>query len=125
MLDSGTVLVTGGDGYVGSHACKALSRARYLAVTYDSLVYCHEWAVKLGPLEVIRAVERATGLKVLVHHAAWWAWGPAELVSDVPRARGGRGWQPHIARLDDIEHTAWARNRKVPRAPRRLETLFA
>lgn len=47
----GTVLVTGGAGYIGSHACKALARAGYLPVTYDSLVYGHEWAVKWGPLE--------------------------------------------------------------------------
>lgn len=45
------VLVTGGAGYIGSHACKALSKAGYLPVTYDSLVYGHEWAVKWGPLE--------------------------------------------------------------------------
>jgi UDP-arabinose 4-epimerase len=48
---SRVVLVTGGAGYIGSHACKALSRAGYLPVTYDSLVYGHEWAVKWGPLE--------------------------------------------------------------------------
>jgi UDP-arabinose 4-epimerase len=53
MTDSASrvVLVTGGAGYIGSHACKALSCAGYLPVTYDSLVYGHEWAVKWGPLE--------------------------------------------------------------------------
>ncbi len=45
------VLVTGGAGYIGSHACKALSKAGYLPVTYDNLVYGHEWAVKWGPFE--------------------------------------------------------------------------
>ena len=45
------VLVTGGAGYIGSHACKALSQAGYLPVTYDNLAYGHEWAVKWGPLE--------------------------------------------------------------------------
>jgi UDP-arabinose 4-epimerase len=43
--------VTGGAGYIGSHACKALARAGYLPVAYDSLVNGHEWAVKWGPLE--------------------------------------------------------------------------
>ncbi len=45
------VLVTGGAGYIGSHACKALSRAGYLPVTYDNL--CTGWAeaVKFGPFE--------------------------------------------------------------------------
>jgi UDP-arabinose 4-epimerase len=46
-----TVLVTGGAGYVGSHACKALSRAGYLPVTFDNLERGNEWAVKWGPLE--------------------------------------------------------------------------
>jgi UDP-arabinose 4-epimerase len=45
------VLVTGGAGYIGSHACKALGQAGYLPVTYDNLVYGHEWAVRWGPLE--------------------------------------------------------------------------
>jgi UDP-glucose 4-epimerase len=45
------VLVTGGAGYVGSHACKALHRAGYLPVVYDNLCTGHEWAVKWGPLE--------------------------------------------------------------------------
>lgn len=46
-----SILVTGGAGYIGSHACKALARAGYLPVVYDNLVYGHEWAVKWGPLE--------------------------------------------------------------------------
>ncbi len=45
------VLVTGGAGYIGSHTCKALSRAGFTPVTYDNLVYGHEWAVKWGPIE--------------------------------------------------------------------------
>ena len=45
------VLVTGGAGYVGSHACKALALAGYRPVTYDNLGRGHAWAVKWGPLE--------------------------------------------------------------------------
>jgi UDP-arabinose 4-epimerase len=45
------VLVTGGAGYVGSHACKALARAGFLPVVYDNLERGHAWAVKWGPLE--------------------------------------------------------------------------
>ena len=45
------ILVTGGAGYIGSHTCKALARAGYVPVTYDNLVYGHEWAVKWGPFE--------------------------------------------------------------------------
>ena len=45
------ILVTGGAGYIGSHACKALVQAGYIPVAYDNLVYGHEWAVKWGPFE--------------------------------------------------------------------------
>src|SRR5437773_10186754 len=44
------VLVTGGAGYVGSHACKALASAGYTPIAYDNLVHGHEWAVRWGPL---------------------------------------------------------------------------
>jgi UDP-glucose-4-epimerase GalE len=50
MAATRTVLVTGGAGYVGSHACKALSRAGYQPIVYDNLVYGHREAVKWGPL---------------------------------------------------------------------------
>ena len=35
------ILVTGGAGYIGSHACKALSRAGYQPIAFDNLVYGH------------------------------------------------------------------------------------
>lgn len=47
-----TVLVTGGAGYIGSHTCKALARAGFTPVVYDSLCRGNSWAVKWGPLEV-------------------------------------------------------------------------
>jgi UDP-arabinose 4-epimerase len=52
MEDTGgnSILVTGGAGYIGAHTCKALAKARYLPVAYDSLVHGHERAVKWGPL---------------------------------------------------------------------------
>ena len=46
-----TILVTGGAGYIGSHACKVLAHAGFVPVTYDSLVNGHERAVRWGPLE--------------------------------------------------------------------------
>jgi UDP-arabinose 4-epimerase len=45
------ILVTGGAGYVGSHACKALAARGYVPVTYDNLSRGNRWAVKWGPLE--------------------------------------------------------------------------
>ncbi|HKF72095.1 MAG TPA: UDP-glucose 4-epimerase GalE [Stellaceae bacterium] len=47
---SKTILVTGGAGYVGSHACKALAREGYRPITYDSLIHGHREAVRWGPL---------------------------------------------------------------------------
>ncbi|MDM7933559.1 UDP-glucose 4-epimerase GalE [Tabrizicola sp.] len=44
------VLVTGGAGYVGAHACKALARAGYLPVVFDNLSNGWAEAVKWGPL---------------------------------------------------------------------------
>ncbi|NNJ84892.1 MAG: UDP-glucose 4-epimerase GalE, partial [Gammaproteobacteria bacterium] len=46
------ILVTGGAGYVGSHACKALARAGFIPVTYDNMSRGHPQAVRWGPLEV-------------------------------------------------------------------------
>ncbi|MFT6676598.1 MAG: UDP-glucose 4-epimerase [Sulfitobacter sp.] len=45
------VLVTGGAGYIGSHACKALKAAGFIPVTYDNLVTGWQDAVKFGPFE--------------------------------------------------------------------------
>ncbi len=45
------VLVTGGAGYIGSHACKALRKAGYTPVTYDNLSTGWQDAVKFGPFE--------------------------------------------------------------------------
>ena len=46
-----TVLVTGGAGYIGSHACKALRAAGISPVTFDNLSTGWEQAVKFGPFE--------------------------------------------------------------------------
>lgn len=47
-----TVLVTGGAGYVGSHACLALAEAGFRPVAYDDLSNGHREHVRWGPLEV-------------------------------------------------------------------------
>lgn len=53
------VLVTGGAGYVGSHACKTLAARGYLPIVIDNLVYGHAAAVKWGPLEIGDLADRA------------------------------------------------------------------
>ncbi|MEW9920591.1 UDP-glucose 4-epimerase GalE [Marimonas sp. MJW-29] len=45
----GNVLVTGGAGYIGSHACKALRAAGMTPVTFDNLSTGWRDAVKFGP----------------------------------------------------------------------------
>lgn len=64
-----TILVTGGAGYIGSHACKALAAAGYTPVTFDSLVYGHEWAAKWGPLERGDIADRARLDEVIRRYA--------------------------------------------------------
>lgn len=43
--------MTGGAGYIGSHACKLLRRNGYLPVAFDNLSTGWEQAVKFGPFE--------------------------------------------------------------------------
>jgi UDP-glucose-4-epimerase GalE len=47
-----TILVTGGAGYIGSHACKALRAAGFVPVVYDNLSRGHAGAVRWGDLVV-------------------------------------------------------------------------
>jgi UDP-glucose-4-epimerase GalE len=73
------VLVTGGAGYIGSHACKALAAAGHHPVAFDSLVYGHPWAVKWGPLvegdladgELLRKTLREHEIQAVMHFAAF------------------------------------------------------
>ena len=62
------VLVTGGAGYIGSHACKALAAAGYVPVTYDNLVTGWEDAVKFGPFEKGDLLDRSRLDEVFAEH---------------------------------------------------------
>lgn len=59
------ILVTGGAGYIGSHACKALARAGHTPVTLDNFVYGHRRAVRWGPLVEGDVGDRALLLRTL------------------------------------------------------------
>lgn len=73
------VLVTGGAGYIGSHACKALARAGYEVVVFDNLSAGHREAVKYGTLiqgditdlGALRAALRQYEIGAVMHFAAF------------------------------------------------------
>jgi len=77
--NGGSVLVTGGAGYIGSHAAKALHQAGYRVVVYDNLVAGHREAVKYGELvegdiadvDAVRDALRRYDVFAVVHFAAF------------------------------------------------------
>ena len=53
------VLVTGGAGYIGSHACKVLRASGHVPVSYDNLSTGWADAVRFGPMEQGELTDRA------------------------------------------------------------------
>ena len=47
------IIVTGGAGYIGSHACKTLNKLGYTPITIDNISTGWQDAVKFGPFEII------------------------------------------------------------------------
>jgi UDP-glucose 4-epimerase len=62
------VLVTGGAGYIGAHACKALARAGFEPVVFDNLSTGWKAAVKWGPLVQGDLMDRASIDAALAEH---------------------------------------------------------
>ncbi|MDB3996990.1 UDP-glucose 4-epimerase GalE [Gammaproteobacteria bacterium] len=58
MADSKNIFVTGGAGYIGSHACKKLKNLGYTPITLDSLITGWEEAVKFGPFELVDLLDK-------------------------------------------------------------------
>jgi len=77
--DPRAVLVTGGAGYIGSHAVKALRAAGYHAVIYDNLSAGHREAAlgaplvegDIGDVDAVRRAIRDSGATAVMHFAAW------------------------------------------------------
>jgi UDP-glucose-4-epimerase GalE len=77
--DGRGVLVTGGAGYVGSHAVKALRLAGYRPTVYDNLSAGHREAAlgvpliegDIGDVDAVRQALRDTGASAVMHFAAW------------------------------------------------------
>ncbi|MDR2503160.1 MAG: UDP-glucose 4-epimerase GalE [Deltaproteobacteria bacterium] len=72
------VLVTGGAGYIGAHACKALAEAGYTPVVYDNLFSGHRDFIRWGEFihgdildaRTLRAAMRRTAPLGVMHFAA-------------------------------------------------------
>lgn len=92
------VLVTGGAGYIGSHACKALKATGFTPVTYDNLCTGWEQAVKFGPFEQGDLLDKARLDEVfatykpvaVIHFAALSQVGEA-------MAKPGLYWRNNVA----------------------------
>jgi UDP-glucose-4-epimerase GalE len=73
------VLVTGGAGYIGSHAAKALHQAGYRVVVFDNLVAGHRAAARYGDLvegdicdtALVRETLRRHEISAVMHFAAF------------------------------------------------------
>lgn len=73
------VLVVGGAGYIGSHACKMLSQKGYNPIVFDNLIYGHKEFVKWGEfvlgdlanIDQIRLVFRKYKIDAVMHFAAF------------------------------------------------------
>jgi UDP-glucose-4-epimerase GalE len=74
-----TVLVTGGAGYIGSHAAKALRKAGHRVVIYDNLSAGHREAAlgaeiiegDIADVETMKRALRESGASAVMHFAAW------------------------------------------------------
>jgi UDP-glucose-4-epimerase GalE len=79
MSEFMNILVTGGAGYIGSHACKQLKKNGFTPVTYDNLIRGHKESVQWGPLVVgdILDSEKVTqtlkehNIQAVLHFAAF------------------------------------------------------
>jgi len=78
MADKPTVLVTGGAGYIGSHAVLALRDAGWPVVVIDNLVTGFRWAVPddvpfhqedIAEIERVEDILRAHGVRAIMHFA--------------------------------------------------------
>jgi UDP-glucose-4-epimerase GalE len=69
--DTRSVLVTGGAGYIGSHAAKALMQAGYRVVVYDNLVAGHREAARYGELIEADITDQEAVRRALRDHQIW------------------------------------------------------
>ena len=84
MTSGGTVLVTGGAGYIGSHAVKALRADGARVIVYDNMVAGHREATRHASVVIdgdiqdtarLRAAIREHRVEAVMHFAAWLSVG--------------------------------------------------
>ena len=65
-------------------------------------------------LEVVRSVERVSGLRVPLNFVDRRPGDPTALIADATRLRNETGWSPRFAELDEIVRTAFAWRQSHP-----------
>ncbi|MEM0936443.1 MAG: UDP-glucose 4-epimerase GalE [Pseudomonadota bacterium] len=103
------ILVTGGAGYIGAHACKALNRAGYVPVAFDNLSTGWEAAVRYGPFVhgdlqdagAVTAAFEAHRPEAVMHFAALSQVGEA---MQMP----GRYWRENVVGAVNLAEAAVA-----------------
>jgi UDP-glucose 4-epimerase len=111
------ILVTGGGGYVGSHAAEALRKVGWadahvaaleaLEREGGSAVYNLGNGRAFSVLEVISSVERVTDRKAPRLLSERRPGDPGVLYASNARARAGLCRKPRLSELDRIVGTAW------------------
>jgi UDP-glucose 4-epimerase len=142
MVMARTILVTGGAGYIGSHAVLSLRDAGYEVVILDNLIYGHRDLVEtrlkvelvegdeyllqggntdvfnLGNArgfsiqEVIEAARTVTGRPIPATLADRRPGDPPILVGSAEKAKRILDWQPQYADLESILEHAWQWHQK-------------
>ena len=105
------VLVTGGAGYIGSHACKALRDAGYVPVTYDNLSTGWADAVKFGPFEQGELTDRPNLDRIFMQYdpVAVMHFAALSQVGEAMRAPGIY-WQNNVVGSLNLIEAAVAAN---------------
>jgi UDP-glucose 4-epimerase len=103
------VLVTGGAGYIGAHACKALARAGFVPVAFDNLSTGHRGAVKFGPFAAGDLMDRASLDAALAEHrpVAVLHFAALSLVGESMRDPG-RYWRENLNGAQNLIEVAIA-----------------
>lgn len=103
------VLVTGGAGYIGAHACKALAQAGFVPVTFDNLATGWAEAVKFGPFVQGDLMDRAAVDAAFAHYrpVAVMHFAALSLVGE-SMADPGRYWRVNLGSAINLAEAAVA-----------------